>query len=298
MRGYPQAASVAAVGALLSLVLPFVGFIFGLGSSATVALVTLRRGLGPGALTAALGGAGCALVCLLMLDSPRAALAVPAILWAPAWGLAGLLRFSRSLAFTAQAAGLAGLLLVALIYGLGGDPSEHWAPMLEPLRAALVKDGLMDAAASQALFAELARWMTGIFLAILTLQVLAGVFIARWWQALLYNPGGFGADFRSFRLHPAFGVAGLILLTTMAFDKGPGLVADLLWVLVPLWLLQGLAVIHKLHAEREGSVAWLVALYVTMVLFMPYAELLVACVGLVDIWADIRARLGRPFGGS
>ena len=70
-------------------------------------------------------------------------------------------------------------------------------------------------------------------------------------------------------------------------------------MLVPLWLLQGLAVIHQVHAARKAASGWLVALYLSMVFLMPHAELLVACMGLVDIWADIRARLGRrPFGES
>jgi hypothetical protein len=297
MRGYPQAALVAALAAILSLSIPLLGFAFGLGSSGTVALVTLRRGLGPGALVMALGASMCALASLILFGRPWAALALMALMWAPVWGLAGLLRFSRSLAFTAQAAGIAGVALVALVHGMVGDPSSYWAGLLEPVRQVLVKDGLMGDAPGQVLFAELAQWMTGTFAAVLLLQLLAGVFIGRWWQGLLYNPGGFGADFRSFRLHPVFGVAGLVLLTLISFAKGPGLVADLLFVLVPLWLLQGLAVIHQVHAARKASAGWLVALYLSMVFLMPHAELLVACMGLVDIWADIRARLGRrPIG--
>lgn len=299
MRGYPQAALVAGGGALLSLLLPAFGAVLGLAGGAAVALVTLRRGWGPGAAVAVLGGGACALACLALFGTAWPAAAILALLWAPIWGLSGLLRFSRSLALTAQAAGLAGVMLVALVHWLAGDPATHWSTLLEPLRTLLVKDGLLESAPSQVLFSELARWMTGAFAAALLLQLLASTFIGRWWQALLYNPGGFGADFRTFRLHPAFGVAGLILVTAIGFLRGPGLAADLLLALAPLWLLQGLAAIHQIHAELKASLAWLVALYLSMVFFMPYAELLVACLGLVDIWADIRARLGRrPSGGS
>lgn len=295
MRGRIQAALVVGIAALLSLALP----IFGLISSAALALVTLRQGLRAGALVAVLAGGACAIACLLWLGSPWPALAVLALMWAPTWGLAGLLRFSRSLAFTAQAAGLLGALLLVLVYGLAGDPAPFWSALLEPVRELLVKDGLVEAAPSQVLFAELARWMTGVFAAAILMQLLIGVFIGRWWQALLYNPGGFGADFRTFRLHPLFGVLGVALLALAPFADGPGLVRDLLILLVPLWLLQGLAVIHQIRAERKASVGWLVGLYLSLVFFMPHAEMLVACVGLVDIWADIRARLGRrPFGGA
>lgn len=295
MRGQLQAVLAVSAAALLSIALP----IFGLIGSAALALVTLRQGPRDGALVAALAGTVCAPVCWLWLGSPWPALTMLAVLWVPTWGLAWLLRFSRSLAFTAQAAGIAGGLSLVMVYALAGDPAAFWSTVLEPLREMLVKDGLVEAAPSQVLFAELARWMTGVFAAAVLMQLLIGLFIGRWWQALLYNPGGFGADFRTFRLHPLFGVLGLVLLTLIPLMGGPGLVRDLLILLVPLWLLQGLAVIHQIRVERKASVVWLVGLYLSLVFFMPHAELLVACVGLVDIWADIRARLGRrPFGGA
>jgi hypothetical protein len=293
MRGYGQAALVAAALALLSLAIPLIGVL----SSAAVALVTLRLGLKPGALVMAFAGLACAAVCWLWLGSPWAALGMFIVLWAPVWGLAGVLRFSRSLALAAQAAGLAGLLLVALAHLTLGDPAAVWNRMLEPVFATLSKEGLIDAAASADLLGEIARWMTGIFVAALLFQVLIGLFIGRWWQALLYNPGGFGADFRAFRLHSAFGILGLILLSVLAFLPGAGAAPDLLIVLIPLWLFQGLAVVHQIRSERGASVGWLVALYLSMVFLMPHAQMLVACVGLVDIWTDIRARLGRrPLG--
>ena len=205
------------------------------------------------------------------------------------------MRFSRSLAFAAQLAGIGAVVLILLIRWLMSDPAANWLSLMEPLRQALVQDGGVDAATAQAVFAGLARWMTGAFAAGLLLQLLLGLFIGRWWQALLYNPGGFGADFRSFRLHPVFGAIGFGLVVLIGFMPGPGLVPDLLIVLSPLWLLQGLAVIHQLLGARHARRGWLVGLYVLLVVFMPQTLVLVACLGLVDIWADLRARLGpRP----
>jgi len=291
MRGPVQATLVAWITGLLSLLLPLVGLL----SSATLALVTLRGGAGYGVRVGALAGLGCLILCTLLLGSPWPALAIVLILWLPVWGLAALLRFSRSLAFTAQAAGLAGAGLILVTHALVGDQSDDWLRVLEPFRAALVKDGGLDEPAAAALFAALAPWMTGVVGAALMFQVLLGLFIGRWWQGQLFNPGGFGADFRSFRLHPIFGVAGLLLVGAVGLLPGPGLSADLLLVLCPLWLFQGLAVIHQLRAARGARRGWLVGIYVLLVLFMPRTLVLVACLGLVDIWVDLRARLGpRP----
>jgi hypothetical protein len=291
MRGYPQAALAAALTAGISLLLPLLGLL----SSAVVALVTLRLGVKDGAAVGALAAALLGGLCALILGSPWPAVASLLVLWLPAWGLAALLRASRSLDLTVLAGGLAGVAAVLLVHVLTQDPAAFWLGLLGPFQETLVKDGIVDEAGARALFGELARWMTGAFAAALVLQWLAGLFIGRWWQAALYNPGGFGAEFRGLRLHRGLAVAGLLLLGAIALVKGPGLFPDLLTVLAPLWLLQGLAVIHQLHRAHRAHLGWLVGLYALLVLLMPRAELLVACLGLVDGWADIRARLGaRP----
>ena len=291
MRGPAPAALVTGFTGLLALLLPLVGLL----SSAALALVTLRGGPKDGAVVAAVAGLGCLLPCAWLYGSPAAVLILALVLWVPVWVLAVALRFSRSLALAAQLAGIGGLVLIMLIYWLTANPADYWMRLLAPVSQSLVKDGVVDAAAAQALFAGLARWMTGAFAAGLVLQVLLGLFIGRWWQAALYNPGGFGADFRTFRLHPAFGAVGLVLVGLVGFMPGPGMVPDLLIVLSPLWLLQGLAVIHQLIAAHGAHRGWLVGLYILLVVFMPQAEVLVACLGLVDIWADLRVRLGpRP----
>ncbi len=168
------------------------------------------------------------------------------------------------------------------------DPTAAWLRLLEPLRTALVKDGGLDEPAAAAVFAALASWMTGALAAALVLQVLLGLFIGRWWQRQFYNPGGFGADFHSFQLHLLFGLVGLLLVAAVGFQPGPGLIPDLLLVLSILWLFQGLAAIYQLIARR----GLLVGLYMLLVVFMPRTLVLVACLGLVDIWVDLRAHLG------
>jgi Predicted membrane protein (DUF2232) len=294
MRGYPQAALVAAASALLSLLLPVLGLV----SGAVIGLVTLRRGVREGALLCLFATLAVALLGALSLGSPWTALGTLLLLWLPVWVLAALLRISRSLSLTLAAAGVIGALIVLLTHALVADPAAGWLTLTAPLREVLVRDGIAEPEAGEALFAAIARWMTGAFAAALVLQWLLGLFIGRWWQALLYNPGGFGEEFRALRLHRALGAVGLALLVAVGLVRGPGLVADLLIVLAPLFFLQGLAVIHQLLRGRGLHPGWLFGLYVALVLFMPHAELLVACLGLVDVWADVRARLARGPGGA
>jgi hypothetical protein len=287
MRGPSQAALVAAVTALLSILVPPLALL----SAASVGLVTLRGGSVHGLTVTGIATLGMGGLAWLALGSPWGALGILLMLWIPVFGLALVLRSTRSLSVTVQLAGALGVVLMLIAYASMSDPAATWLQALEPFREALVKDGVVDEAASAAVFGDLARWMTGAFAAALVSQLLFGLFIARWWQALLYNPGGFGEEFRALRLSRSFGIATLLLLAALPFVDGVGFVANVLLVFGRLLMLQGLAVAHQVRALKNARPAWLVGLYVLLVLFMPQSLLLLACVGLVDLWGDIRARV-------
>jgi hypothetical protein len=296
MRGPSQAALVAAVMALLSILFPPLG----LFSAASVGLATLRNGPAYGLIVSGVATLGMGALAWLALGSPLPVVGVLLLLWVPVLALSVVLRSTRSLGLAAQVAGGLGILIILIAHVTMDDPAATWLGILEPFREALVKDGVVAEQASAAVFAELAGWMTGAFAAALVAQLLFGLFIARWWQALLYNPGGFGEEFRDLRLGRSFGVVALLLLAALPFFDGVGLAAHMLLVLSALLLLQGLAVVHQVRALKQARQAWLVGFYVVLILFMPQTLLLVACVGLVDIWADIRARVAatRPPGPS
>jgi hypothetical protein len=292
MRGYSPATLVTTVAGLLSLLIPFVGVI----SSAAVGLVTLRQGARPGMLLLGSSTLASGLIAWPALGNPWVGLGILLVLWVPIWGLATILRATRSLNLTAQLAALGGLVVVLVVHLTVGDPALYWRELIEPLRQSLLSDGLVEAEASQVLFARLAQWMTGAFAAALVLQYLVSLFLARAWQAQLYNPGGFGAEFKALRVGSLVGGLFVLFLAWGLLAKGLGL--DLAPVLGLLLLLQGLAVIHRLRELRNANQGWLVALYVLLVFFMPQMVLLLISLGLIDLWADIRARVEQRVSGT
>ena len=292
MRGYSPATLVTTVAGLLSLLIPFVGVI----SSAAVGLVTLRQGARPGMLLLGASTLASGLIAWPALGNPWVGVGILAVLWIPIWGLAAILRATRSLNLTAQLAALGGLVVVLVVHLVVGDPALYWRELIEPLRQSLLNDGLVEAEASQVLFARLAQWMTGAFAAALVLQYLVSLFLARAWQAQLYNPGGFGAEFKALRVGSLVGGLFVLFLAWGLLAQGLGL--DLVPVLGLLLLLQGLAVIHRLRELRNANQGWLVALYVLLVFFMPQMALLLISLGLIDLWADIRARVEQRVSGT
>jgi hypothetical protein len=294
MRGRSQAALVAATSAVLSLVVPLIGLL----SSAAIALVTLRKGAIEGLMVGAFSGLASGLLALAVLGSPVPAIGFALALWLPAWMLGLVLRQSRSLDLTVQLAALFGLLILVGIHLQADDPTRYWVDLLEPVRENLVERGLVEAAASEQLVAEISRWMTGAFAATFYFQLLLALFIGRSWQAQLYNPGGFSTEFRAFRVQNGVGylTAGLVALVLLTDDAMWA--SELLLLLAPLFFIQGVAIVHSLAHGYAAGRGWLIGFYALLVLIMPHAEILVAGLGLVDVWADVRARVAaRPGGG-
>lgn len=287
MRGRSQATLVAAASAMLSLILPLVGLI----SSAVIALVTLRRGAGEGLIVGTFAGFAGGLLAFAALGSPLPTVGFVMMLWLPVWVLGLVLRQTRSLALAVQVAALFGLLVVAGIHLFTPDPAAYWMELLEPVRRSLVGGIVIDADVSEQLVVQAARWMTGAFAATFYFQLLLSLFLGRWWQALLYNPGGFGAEFRALRVRSGVAYLALGLVVVVLVLDEVMWATELLLLLVPLFFLQGVAIVHSLAHAYSAQRGWLIGFYGLLLLAMPYAEILAAGVGFLDNWVDLRTRV-------
>ncbi|TCD22902.1 hypothetical protein E0D86_09715 [Pseudomonas sp. IC_126] len=133
--------------------------------------------------------------------------------------------------------------------------------------------------------------LTGLLAALLQIVTLLSLMLGRYWQALLYNPGGFGLEFRTLRFSP---VPAMVLLAGMLLGPSLGVQMAMLAPLcsVPL-AFAGIALVHGLVAKNRMSRFWLVGLYVTLVLFMQLIYPLLAVMAIVDSLFDFRGRASR-----
>ena len=125
---------------------------------------------------------------------------------------------------------------------------------------------------------------------------LLSLMLGRYWQALLYNPGGFGSEFRALKVPQ-----GAVLLMAST--------ALVLWWMGPEWRVWsalavlpltgvGFALVHAYAARMGKGVSWLTLMYALWILLDPVKWLWVACV-VIDAFADFRARwLASSSGGS
>ncbi|CAH0123619.1 DUF2232 domain-containing protein [Pseudomonas sp. IT-194MI4] len=276
MRGRMQATLVVAGCATLPL-------LYWLGAAAGC-LVLLRRGLKDAVGVLALGLLP-ALIWWLFFDDPRALL---------------VLLGSSSLALVLRASeSWSRVLLVSIAMGLVFSVvlGAAFAPQIEMLAQALIKvmPSLLGEVYQQLSVDEQARFasliapvLTGLIAALLQIVSVLSLIVGRYWQALLYNPGGFGREFRAIRipLGPAMLLLALMLLGP---NLGPQMAMLTPLCSVPL-VFAGLALIHGLVAQKRLAKFWLVGLYVTLLLFMQLIYPLLVVLAIVDSLIDFRGR--------
>lgn len=288
-----RAALVVAGMAVFSMWLPPLLFF----SGAALALTTLRRGIQEGALvlvTAALGGA---LLSLLLFGSFGPMQWILILFWIPVGLLAWVLRMSVSLARALQAAAALAVVAVFGFYLVVGDPAAWWLNWLNQFGKALDQTAqTAGSTAESSLLQVLETWapiIPGILVGGFLISVLGALLLGRWWQALLFNPGGFRQEFHELRLGRPMAlvtvaVFGVVLITGMP------LAANLALVFGMIYLVQGIAVAHGVVAKAGLSMFWLVGFYVLLLLILSQ---LVMIVGILDAWVDFRARI-KPRSGA
>ncbi len=289
MRGLQQATLLAVVTALLSMLIPPFSHL----SGGVVGLVTLRMGYRRGLGVMLLATLVMAVGLLVLGLHPGAALIYLMVIWLPVLLLAERLRLRTDYSACVVHGGLIGASLLVAGYLLLGEPATWWREHLTAVLTQVMAPGNGHDPAEIA--AVLAPIMTGVVAAAIAFGAVLTLTLARWWQALLYNPGGFRAEFHSLRLGRRVQWVALVLLA-LSFAGG-GIAAftvQLLVVLMPLFMLQGLAVSHALVARREAHVAWLFALYALLIAAMPQTSVTLAVAGFIDNWLDLRALGKRP----
>lgn len=284
MRGQKEAVLVTAVTALLSLIFFPLSYI----SAAVVGLVTLHIGTRQGLVVAAISGALMAGLAQLLVGSFLPALAYLLLLWLPLWWIASQLRRGERLSLSLLQSAVFGVVLIAGFYLVLDDPAAWWRVLLdESFHIIFQGENEIDSNQLSLMIEQMATLMTGMMAVAFLLHLLGSLFLARWWQALLFNPGGFGLEFREIRLgRIASGVTlGLLIV---AFTMGGALLIDLLLIMGMLFMLQGIAVVHGLVYNRKAHQGWLIGQYVLLIVAMPQTVMTLALAGLIDNWFNFR----------
>jgi hypothetical protein len=292
MRAPLTAAAVVAVAAVVALVLPPATSPISFLSGASLGLVTLRLGSKAGLLVMGIATVMVALLALALLGTASVAVAIMGALWAPLWFLSIILRATVSLPLVVTVAlGLVSSVVV-MTHWFVGDLTLWWQTFLMDT---FIRIGPEPGPELVQLIEGLSQVMTGLVAAGMLVSLVGNLLLARWWQSLLYNPGGFTEEFLVLRLHPLVGIAalGAMALTQFGPEHLESLAVDLVFVMMAAFFITGLAVVHGLNANFGEPVGWLVGVYVLTFIFPRQMMTILAATGLADSWVDLRGRIKR-----
>ena len=295
LRGSPSAILVTAVAAVLSIALPPFSHL----SGAALGLVTLRKGLRD-AFIVLLGASAVLFAVGQMSVAAGTATAVflgamVTALWLPIIATAYTLRTTRDMGASLLLVGALALVAVVGIFVSLDDVAGWWRLVLHNLLRPLLEESNVPMLSSEieAVITSMARVMSGIMAVVVVYTTMINLFIARWFQAIVYNPGGFRTEFLALRMGRRTAIGALVVVLSGALGSGTfgDLALNLALVVMAMYSLQGLALAHAIVAAGKAHNAWLIGTYVLMLFFLPHVMLVLSAAGFADSWVDFRARM-------
>lgn len=282
---------VASTLAIISLIFPPVSIV----SSATVSLVTLRKGSTEGLIVLITSVAAAAVLAIVLQIGYQFALLYGLVLWLPVWVISIILREGRHLALAIEISVLIGAFGVIGFYAFYDNPVLLWqsilVQMVQPMLASAPDMPIDNLRQTLEVFSH---YMTGVIAAGTVYGLLFGLFLGRYWQSVLFNPGGFKQEYLSLATH--FWLAVVCIFVLIVAFLAPGIASEVAWnvtiLFFVLYTFIGVAVLHKLLAGLKNSRIWVPLLYVTL-LMIPHAMLPVSVLGLSDTWLNLRHKFSN-----
>lgn len=288
LSGRIQAVITASFLTMAGLVLPLLSYLSG---GVVPALVTLRKGAVAGMQIIVGSMVLTALLIFIAGMNPQIVIAVAIGIWLPVWFCANVLRLTESHGQLVMAAGMCGLLYILITHLIFGNVTEWWEGWLKIWLDQVLQEDVRTQ--YEEILKSAAPMMNAMMAAGLLISLVTTLLVARWWQATLFNPGGFRKEFHALRL-PRILMLTVIAGLVLVFMKmaGPGtVVLDIMLLLIFVYLFQGIAVIHRTVVNRGMARGWLFGMYI-LLFVLPQSILFLACLGMVDSW------LARPPAGG
>ncbi|MCK5263490.1 MAG: DUF2232 domain-containing protein [Gammaproteobacteria bacterium] len=286
LKGPSQAALVVATLAMLGIMfIPAVWL-----SAAAISLVALVKDNRQTLFVVVIATAGTMVFASLIFAQPLMPVYFLLMAWLPAWGAAIVLR-TGSLAVSLQV--IAGFSLVAIIglYSFFPEMGELWREPLDIFVQQLLEQSQGEL--SLQLLQEVEEMAIVMIPGFLACSVLLGtmisLFLARWWQSVILNPGGFSQEFLALNLGKAMAMVAIAIVVAVVLMSSALWYAMLLVVLT-LYATQGMSILHAVFKGKQLNRAWLYLIYLVM-FFSPEVAAMLILVGIADAWIDFRGRL-------
>lgn len=290
LRGYKQAAWVA----LLCALLPYftsLGLLISWLGPVIMALVTLRKGVVEGLVILF----WVALPSLVMSITGHVPVFLSDVLCGSlvVWILAVVLRLTASWMWVFYTCALLGFIGIVALHWWIADLPQFWeTSLLRYLQQVNEQFGLYGNANDVKQIAHgVAQYETQLQAIVVLLGNLGKLWFARWWQALLFNPGGLRQEL--YRLQVNYWAVLLLLVMFIVALLGNGVAMDALPLALMPFCLVGVSIVHYFVAQGKSELlrlSWLCLFYMLWLFFFPYIIGLLVAVACIDIRWNLRQR--------
>lgn len=211
------------------------------------------------------------------------------------WVFAVLLRRYQNWNLILEYGLLVGLIFIGLLHILVPDLQNWWASKLTQLfnKSNMLSDlSNQDLAKNKEIQARMVAsaklYATGFLATSVSLNALLQLFIARWWQAYIFNPGGLREELHNIRLSHVVSVI-FIACVLLALLKNETVI-DMMPLAYALFAIAGLSLLHFYLAKTKLGWLWISLVYVLFVLLFPDSLIFLAMIAVLDSWLNIRKR--------
>jgi hypothetical protein len=297
MAKFIMASPLQAIGfvllfAILAVFMPLMGLL----SNAAIGLVTLRMGWQRGLLIAAASSVVFGILGLFLQASVLTGFAISLLGWIPVVGLASLLTRTVSWAKTLTVLLVLGIAGTVLFHLMVDDPVKfwqaqpEWAQFVELAKQMQVLPADMPQTDQDQLMSGAARILAGSLAATIEVMLVLSLLIARHWQAMLYNPGGLGEEWRKLQLGKPAALLMIAAITLALLSQHTGAINVVLAGLA-IFLFQGIALVHGVVALLQQHRGWIIGMYVLLFLMPAQLGILLAAFGIIDSLAGFRSQI-------
>lgn len=283
--------------------LAFIPLISGI-STLIAALVTLRKGMFEGALIAIAATLPCWIQFFTKAPPIATDLGTMALVSAMLvsvtnfliWLFASVLRHG-SWSFILELSIIIGMVGVGLIHIAYPDIQTIWATQLNAYLSKTLSamSGVMqdNSAASlnevkAQMIANAKGYVTGFFAVLVLVNTLLQLALARWWQAIIFNPNGLRAELHQIRLNYIVGI--LFVVVCLLSYVGSAAALDMTPVFFALFAIGGLSLVHNLAGRTKMPWLWLVLIYAVLIPAYQWGIVILAMIAFLDIGMDFRKR--------
>lgn len=280
LRGRFQAIFIA----LLFTLLPFLGWV----GVVIMAFVTLRKGAAEGFLI--LAWIALPIIILSYVAGDARILLYDAVCGSlGVWLLAIVLRHTNSWLLVVQAAVFISVIVIITIHLVNPNIIQFWADNLLKVFVQLndLVGNLLTQQQINLWISNTAKYGTGMQAAMLILGNLFNLALARWVQAMLFNPGGLKQELHNFRMDKASLL--VTLLAIVAVPIGIAALIDCVPVLGLPALFAGFSLVHYYVELSRWAWFWLICFY-ALIMLVPYLLGVLMLAAIADVFFNFRQR--------